>query len=159
MKRLNPKFKWNVNTGSKREDSIANQLVEIEKEISYTGLHEYLEAQETELESEVRCPDPSYFSIIEWNIVMQSLKNRKSPGPDSMSYENWRQLDPELVPFMVKAFSEKITSGDFDPESFRCYVKPVPKKRGQLQARPISLLNSMIKILDRLFLLRMDQGE
>ena len=94
MKRLNPKFKWNVNTGSKREDSIANQLVEIEKEISYTGLHEYLEAQETELESEVRCPDPSHFSIIEWSIVMQSQKNRKSPGPDSMSYENWRQLDP-----------------------------------------------------------------
>jgi len=68
--------------------------VEIEKKPSYASLHEYLEAQKIELESEVRCPDPSHFSIIEWNIVMQSQKNRKSPGPDSMSYENWRQLDP-----------------------------------------------------------------
>jgi hypothetical protein len=74
IKRLNPKFKWNVNTGSTREDSIANQVVEIEKEPSCAGLHEYLEAQKTALESEVRCLDPSYFSIIEWNMVMQSLK-------------------------------------------------------------------------------------
>jgi len=74
-----------------------------------------------------------------------------------MSYEKWKQLDPELVPFMVTAFSETITSGDFDPEWFRFYVKPLPKKPGQLEVRPISLLNSMIKILDRLFLLRMIQ--
>jgi len=31
MKRLNPKFKWNLNTGSTREDSIANELVEIKR--------------------------------------------------------------------------------------------------------------------------------
>jgi hypothetical protein len=64
MKRLNPKFKWSGNTGSVREDSISNPLVEIEKEPSYVGLHEFLEAQKKELESEVRCPDPNYFSII-----------------------------------------------------------------------------------------------
>jgi hypothetical protein len=121
MKRLNSIFKWNVNNGSMREE--------------YASLYEFLEAQKTELESEVRCPDPNHFSIIEWNIVMQSLKNRKSPAPDSMSYENWRQLDPELVPFMVKAFSETITSGDFDPEWFRFYVKSLPKKPGKLEAR------------------------
>jgi hypothetical protein len=49
--------------------------------------------------------------------------NRKIPGSDSMSYENWRQLDPELVPFMVKEFSETITSGEFDPQWFRFYIK------------------------------------
>ena len=90
--------------------------MEIEKEPSYAGLHEYLEAQKTELGSEARCPDPSYFSIIEWNIVTKSLRNRKSPGPDSKSYENWKQLDPELVPFIVKSFGETNNSGDFDPE-------------------------------------------
>jgi hypothetical protein len=99
-----------------REDSISNRLVEIEKEPSHAGLHKFLEAQKTELESEVRRPYPNYFSIIEWNIVMQFLKNRKSPGLDSMSYEIWKQLDPELVPFIVKSFSETNNSGDFDPE-------------------------------------------
>jgi hypothetical protein len=90
MKRLNPKLAWNVNTGSMREDSKANQLVGIQKQPSYAGLEEYLEAQKKQLESEVRCPDPNYFSIIDWNIVIQSQQNRKSPGPDSISYENWR---------------------------------------------------------------------
>jgi hypothetical protein len=64
---------------------------------------------------------------------MQSLKNRKSPGPDSNSYRNWRQLHPELVPFMVKAFSDTITSEDFDPEWFLFYVKPLAKKPGKLR--------------------------
>jgi len=124
-------------TGSMREDSIANQLVEIEKQPWYAGQHEFLEAQKTELESDVRWPDPNYLSIMEGNLVMQSLETRKSPGPDSVSYENWRQLDPELAPFMVKAFSETITWGDFDPEWFRSYVKPLPKKPGKLEVRPI----------------------
>jgi hypothetical protein len=58
--------------------------VEIEKKPSYAGLHEFLEAQKKELESEVPRRDPNHFSIIELNIVMQSLKNRKSPGPDQI---------------------------------------------------------------------------
>ena len=58
--------------------------MEIEKEPSYAGLHEFLEAQKKELESEVPRRDPNHFSIIELNIVMQSLKNRKSPGPDQI---------------------------------------------------------------------------
>jgi hypothetical protein len=77
MKTLNPKIKWNVNTGSTREESKAKHLVEIEKDPSYAGLHECVEAQKTGLECEVRCPDPSYFSIIEWDIVVQSLKTGK----------------------------------------------------------------------------------
>jgi hypothetical protein len=137
--RLKPELKWSVDTGSMRQDSIANQLIEIGNEPSYACLHEFQESQKTELESEVRCPDPSYFSIIEWNIVMP-LKPESS-GPDAMPYENWRQLEPELIPFMVKAFSKTITSGNFDP--------------GKLEVRPFSLLNGMIKILHRLVLLRM----
>jgi hypothetical protein len=100
MKRLNPSFTWNVNTGSMREDTTANEIVEIEQEPSYAGLHELMESQKKELESVVRGPDRNYFSIIEWNIVMQSLKNRRFPDRHSMSFENWKQLEPELVPFI-----------------------------------------------------------
>ena len=61
---------------------------------------------------------------------MKSLKTRKSPGPDSMTYENWRNLDP-------------------------FYVRPLPKKPGRPEVRPISLLNSIVKIMDRLVLLKL----
>ena len=58
---------------------------------------------------------------------------------------------------MVKTFGETITSGDFDPEWFPFYFKPLPRNPRKLEVIPISLLNSMIKILDRLFFLRMIQ--
>jgi hypothetical protein len=67
---------------------------------------------------------------------MQSLKNRKSAGADSMSYGKRRQLEPELVPFMVKSFSDSNTSGDFYPEWLRFYVKPLAKIPGKLEVRP-----------------------
>jgi len=80
---------------------------------------------------------------------MKFLKTRKSPGPDSMTYENWRSLDPKLTPFVVKAFSETLTSGNLDPEWFRFYVRPLPKKPGRPEVRTVSLLNSIVKIMDR----------
>jgi hypothetical protein len=72
-----------------------------------------------------------------------------------MIYKNWRSLDPKLTPFLVKAFSETLTSGSFDPEWFRFYVRPLPKKPGRPEVRPISLLNSIVKIVDRLVLLKL----
>lgn len=155
MKRLSPKFKWNVNTGSQREESIASQLVELQTDPSYAGLDSAISSERSQVSSVTRTPDSDYFSIVEWNIVMQSLKNRKSPGPDSMTYENWRALDPKLIPFIVQAFSETFTSGKFDAEWFQFYVKPLPKKPGKPEVRPISLLNSIVKIMDRLLLLKL----
>jgi hypothetical protein len=61
----------------------------------------------------------------------------------AMSYENWIQLESRLVLVIVKAFSETMNAGDSDPEWFRIYVKPLPKKPGKLEARPISLLNNI----------------
>ena len=54
----------------------------------------------------------------------------------------------------MKAFSETLTSGNFDPEWFRFYVRPLPKKPVRPEVRPISLLNSIVKIMDRLVLLK-----
>ena len=69
--------------------------------------------------------------------------------------QNWRSLGPKLTPFLVKALSETLISGSFDPELFRVYVRPLPKKPGGPEVRPISLLNSIVKIMDRLVLLKL----
>ena len=118
MKRLSPKFKWNVNIGCDREDEIARQLASLASDPAYTDLEQEIQEERQTLEARARSVDPEYFSVLDWSIVMKSLKTRKSPGPDSMTYENWRSLDPKLTPFLVKAFSETLTSGNFDPEWF-----------------------------------------
>jgi hypothetical protein len=99
--------------------------------------------------------DPEYFSVLDWSIVMECLKTRESSVLDSMAYDNRRSLDPKLTRFLVKAFSETLTSGNFDPEWFRFYVRHLPKKPGRPEVRPISLLNSILKIMDRLVLLKL----
>ena len=119
MKRLSQKFKWKVNVGCDREDEIARQLASLASDSAYTDLEQEIEEERQTPEARARSVDPEYFSVLDWSIVMKSLKTRKSPGPDSMTYENWRSLDPKLTPFLVKAFSETVTSGNFDPEWFR----------------------------------------
>jgi len=69
-----------------QEDSILNEVVEIEIDRWCADPDEYLGAQKKELKSQVHFRDWNYIFVVEWNIVMQSLKNRKSPCPDSMSY-------------------------------------------------------------------------
>jgi hypothetical protein len=122
---------------------------------AYTDLEQEIQEERQTLEATARSVDPEYFSVLDWSIVVKSLKTRKSSGPDSMTYEYWRSLDPKLTPFLVKAFSETLTSGNFDPEWFRFYVRPLPKKPGRPEVRPISLLHSIVKIMDCLVLLKL----
>jgi hypothetical protein len=68
-----------------------------------------------------------------------------------MTYENWTVLDPNLVPFMVQAFTETFTSKNFDAERFQ--MEPLSKKPGKPDAWRISLLNSVVEIMDMLLLL------
>jgi len=63
-------------------------------------------------------------------MVIKFLEKLKSPGPGSMTHENWKALDPKLVPSMVRAFNETFTSGQIDPECFQFYVKPLSNKPG-----------------------------
>jgi hypothetical protein len=130
-------------------------LASLASDPAYTDLEQELQEERQTLQATARSVDPEYFSVSDWSIVMKSLKTRKSPGPDSMRYENWRSLDPKLTPFLVNAFSKTLTSGSFDPDRFRFYVRPLPKKPGRPEVRPISLLNSIVKIMDRLVLLKL----
>jgi len=152
LKRLSQKFKGNVDVGCDREDEIARQLASLARDPAYTDLEQDIQEERQTLEATARSVDPEYFSLLDWSIVMEFLKTSKSPGPDSMTYENCRSLDPKLTPLLVKAFSRTLTSGSFNPEWFRFYVKPLLKKPGIPEVRPISLLSSIVKIMDHLVL-------
>jgi len=84
--------------GCDREDQIARQLASFESDPAYTDLEQEIQEERQTLEARGRSVDPEYFSVLHWSIVMKSLKTRKSPGPDSMKYENWRSLDSHSFP-------------------------------------------------------------
>jgi len=157
LKRLSPKFKCNVKSDFQRAEFIASELIQFENDSAYTGFYETTALEQSELSIHTRDPNPKHFSIIEWNMAIQYLKNWKSLGPDSMTYENWKAWDPKMVPFMARAFSETFTSGRFHPEWFLFYVKPLSKKPGKPEVRSISHLKSILNIMGRLLLLKMLQ--
>jgi hypothetical protein len=100
LKRLNPRFKWRVNVGCDGEDEIARHLASLASDPVYTDLEQEFQEERQTLEAAARSENPEYFSVLDWSIVMKSLKTRKSPGPDSTKYENWRSLDPKLALFL-----------------------------------------------------------
>ena len=110
LKRLSPKFKWNVNVGCDREDEIAPQLASLASDPAYTHLEQEIQDERQTLETTARSVDPEYFSVLDWSIVMKSLKARKSPRPDSITYENWRSLDPKLTPSDLRKLRFRMVS-------------------------------------------------
>jgi hypothetical protein len=56
---------------------------------------------------------------------------------------------------MLQAFSETLTFTQVDAECFQFYVKSLFKKPGDPYVCPISLLNRVVKIMDRLLLLKL----
>ena len=45
LKRLSPKFKWNVNVGCDREDEIARQLASLASDPAYTDLEQEIQEE------------------------------------------------------------------------------------------------------------------
>jgi hypothetical protein len=86
---------------------------------------------------------------------MKSLKNRKSPCLGSLTYDNWIALDTRLVPFIVRGFIATFISRQFDAEWFQFYEKSLSKKPGKHYLHPISLFNSVVKIMDRLLVFKL----
>ena len=66
LKRLSPKFKWNVNVGCDREDEIARQLASLASDPAYTDLEQEIQEERQTLEARARSVDPEYFSVLDW---------------------------------------------------------------------------------------------
>lgn len=74
----------------------------------------------------------------------------KSPGADGMSAEYYKAFEDVLVPHMLSMFNKVLTSTAFAAEMLEAIIVALPKpsKKPDTPAnfRPISLLNSDIKI-------------
>lgn len=92
--------------------------------------------------------------------LIRGLKNRKSPGDDSINNALLKQLPKKAIVMLMYIFRACFRLSYF-PSAWKCAkIVPIPKP-GKDQAvasnyRPISLLNSLSKILEKLILSRLN---
>lgn len=91
--------------------------------------------------------------------VIQSMPRGKALGPDRFSNEYYQAFSPNLTPHLCKLFNQTIISGAVPAKRLQDTVITIPKpgKTPDTPAnlRPISLLNSNIKLYAKIIASRM----
>uniref|UniRef100_A0A8C5QNM6 Reverse transcriptase domain-containing protein n=1 Tax=Leptobrachium leishanense TaxID=445787 RepID=A0A8C5QNM6_9ANUR len=86
--------------------------------------------------------------------ALKSAKNGKSPGPDGLPVEYYKELRDTLVPHMVTTFNAITAETPLHPHTLCATITVLPKPGKDpsecTSYRPISLLTSDIKILARI---------
>lgn len=98
------------------------------------------------------------FSMKELNLALKNADG-KAAGPDSISYEILRKLPMETKNILLTEYNNIWNNGPIPPEWKKSTVVPIPKggldKHKVTNYRPISLLNCMGKILEKMVNLRL----
>lgn len=101
----------------------------------------------------------SPFTTAEIAATIETLPNGKSPGPDGFSNEYFKKFKPCLLPHLHSVFTKAATTATFPPEMLQAYIVTLPKPGKDpitpSNFRPISLLNSDIKIYAKLITRRL----
>lgn len=93
-------------------------------------------------------------SVMEVSSVLSKLRD-SAAGSDSVPNIVWTRLDPVGRDRLTNMLSEVFTHTDI-PNTWKCAkVIPIPKP-GSKDMRPISLLNTMSKVLERVILRRLE---
>jgi hypothetical protein len=147
-----PKKRWTVDTARGREHVVAEELRALEADLNPPT--DYRKQEWTRLQT-VPVDITEGFSVLEVKNLLKTLPRGKRAGPDLMRYEDWAQLDPRLLKDFTSILNEIFLEATFEKELLKVQIKPLTKKPGEPEIRPISLLNTLVKIVDRLFLSRL----
>ena len=97
----------------------------------------------------------------EIKVAVSIMKRGKAPGPDGFTGQYYKILFPSISGYMVKLFNALGTSASLAKDTLLAYISVIPKE-GKDPAlcgsyRPISLLNSDVKIFAKVLANRIQQ--
>lgn len=86
--------------------------------------------------------------------VISALKSGSAPGPDGLSNPYYKTFTDTLVPHLTKFLNAKMQGDPLDPQINTAFIAVIPKPDKNPEEvgnyRPISLINSDLKILTKI---------
>jgi len=76
----------------------------------------------------------------------------KSPGISGLHYDHWRLFHPKVLQALTITLIHDFRNPDNSWELLRIHVKPLPKKARGRDIRPISLIETTLKLIEKMFL-------
>jgi len=100
------------------------------------------------------------FNIFEVKLALKRLKNKKAAGPDKIPNEIWKYLKGKALENLMSLFQHVYEEGEIPLSWTKSTVTPIYKKGERddpVNYRPISLLNTVLKIFTMILTSRFNE--